>query len=227
MTGPVSFEVEEAEGADLGALSLAGTQRACEQCGGPSWTGRVCTACTYGGTGVPAPPGASFAFGWPERQAGRPAAERTPYPAPERSSRDRMPEGGVTYPPAFLTLVRDAEAWEWACLLQAARGWKQHSTRGVPLKVVDSYAVRMHRGQYRAVAVHTGGAWSSVWIWGPDLPLFGHCGVTELRMWLCGPVEQPMPASWYAELRAKRQEQAAGAKAAAKARPKKAKGEGL
>lgn len=226
MTGPVSFEVEEAEGADLGALSLAGTQRVCDLCGGPHWTGGIwCTRCTYGD--APAPPGASFVFGWPKQQAERPAAERAPYPAPERSSRDRMPEGGVTYPPAFLTLVRDAEAWGWACLLQAARGWKQHSTRGVPLKVVDSYAVRMHRGQYRAVAVHEGGAWSTVWIWGTDLSLFGHCGVTELREWLASPADAPVAAGWYSDLRVKRQKQAVKAKAAAKARPKKAKSEGL
>lgn len=80
------------------------------------------------------------------------------YPAPEVTSRD-MVAGPVKS--AVEDLADQAGTFGWSVDVTYARGCFPHATTGRPGPVRDSLAVRMARGNARAVAVHKGGAsWS-------------------------------------------------------------------
>lgn len=75
-------------------------------------------------------------------------------PPPEVTSRDRV-EGPV--PKAAQALARLAVAHGWAVRVTYARGPRVHSTHGTVTRIADSIAVRMRRGEQRAVAFWTDG----------------------------------------------------------------------
>jgi hypothetical protein len=96
----------------------------------------------------------------PELSFARPPLKVLPdYPAPEVTSRE-----GRSGPEK--RAVQDLEAYArergWKAWTTYARGHAPHATHGTPLKVADSLAVRMMRGQERAWAVYRGG---STWSW--------------------------------------------------------------
>lgn len=112
--------------------------------------------------------------------------ESNPYPPCEVSSRQRCSQALQT-PSPVLGLERFAQSHGWQTVTTYARGHKMHSGTGRALGVVDSWAVRFgghpETGR-RAVAVHMGGSWNSMLIWGPDLPFFSHLSITDLKQFL-------------------------------------------
>lgn len=92
-----------------------------------------------------------------------PAAEE-PFPAPLRASTD---SGGTPeYPGGVVGLQRDAQRAGWSTELTYAVGYMPHSTHGRPgTAPKPSWALRMARGDERAVAVHRDGSWDSLWRW--------------------------------------------------------------
>lgn len=118
-----------------------------------------------------------------------------PYPAPVTHSRGPLP---LTFPipkPAAL-LAELAREHSWEVRMQYSQGNVPHSTTGAPGALRDLIGLRFGAHPItprQAYAVYSrpaaGGtwAWSSVMIWGPDLPPFGGCGVTELKAYLMMP----------------------------------------
>lgn len=88
-----------------------------------------------------------------------PVPEPEPYPEPVVSSRDGVPGPKKT---AVAALVRLAEAHGWSVQVTYAKGCFPHGATGRPGAPKESLAVRMERGQERAVAVYVGG---STWSW--------------------------------------------------------------
>jgi hypothetical protein len=154
-------------------------------------------------------------------------AERPPFPAPEVTSRDPWPKGWVM-PAAALSLASDARGWGWQAVTQYARGQMPHAITGRPGTPAHTVAVRLggHArtdrqayAVYRSPVSRPAWTWSSVQIWGPDLPPFGQCGVTELREWLS--LAGDVPRLWFSGIALRREEQALRARQSAAARPKK------
>lgn len=119
-------------------------------------------------------------------------AEPLPRPAPEATSRDPWPDGVAT-PSAVLKLAQDAREAGWEVLTAYSCGygvmyrgsWQREERIGIrfglhPLTDRRAYAV------YRRTAGEKPGAWAwdQVYLWGPDLPPFGLCSVTDLRDFL-------------------------------------------
>jgi hypothetical protein len=156
------------------------------------------------------------------------AVEPLPFPAPEASSRTPWPTE-LEVPSSVLKLRWEAEQkWGWLVKTQYARGRMPHATTGRPGALVHTVALRFggHRltgrqayAVYRSPVARLAWAWGGVWIWGPDLPPFGQCGVTELREFLIdgGRVH----GRWMDDIRQRKVEQAQRVKATAAARPKK------
>jgi hypothetical protein len=98
-----------------------------------------------------------------------------PYPAPLVTSEDGAPGPVKT---AVTSLVREVTAVGWTAVVTYAKGWMPHATHGRPgAQPVESLAVRMHRGDRRAVAIYVSGSswsWDSLWVWAlgefPDKP---------------------------------------------------------
>jgi hypothetical protein len=66
-----------------------------------------------------------------------------------------------------------AEALGWTVHVTYAEGNYPHSTTGRPGALKASYAVRMRKDAYGAVAVYVGGSswsWDYLYVWGPDQP---------------------------------------------------------
>lgn len=82
-----------------------------------------------------------------------------PYPTPLVSSRDSQ-DGPVKR--AVADMVKLAQACRWTVSTTYARGWVPHAKLGTPsTEPRDSVAVRMFRGDQRAVAVYVdhGSSW--------------------------------------------------------------------
>ena len=84
------------------------------------------------------------------------------YPAPSLTS--VMPYGKPASAPAA-SLYALALAHGWQGEITYARGCPPHATHGRPTAERFSEAVRLHRGDQRAVAVRMGGSWASLWTW--------------------------------------------------------------
>lgn len=217
MTMPVEMEIEAREIPASHLLSVR-----CTGCGGRTLAapGRErlarCATCWGGSVLLPARSMAyTIPVGWPLLRVTLVEQERTPYPAPEVSSRDDIAAlHGVVWPSAVEKLASDGSALAWDVRKQWARGCLPHATTGRPGASEDSFAVCFARDVWTAWAVYRGGAWKFVWMTGKDLPPFGLGGVTDLREWLADP---DRPASWYDAIR----ERVANRKEAAKSRPKK------
>lgn len=105
----------------------------------------------------------------------------------------RMDLGCVSVPAPVSSLAEYAFEHGWKVHLQYSRGCFPHGTTGKPTAVRHVIGLRFgdHPDTSRqAYAVYSApvssGAWSwsSVQIWGPDLPPYGGCGVTELKAYL-------------------------------------------
>jgi len=128
----------------------------------------------------------------------QPIPEPTPYPSPEYVGTV------VEYPNLFgtaesrtpapvLSLAGYAFEYGWKVHLQYSRGYFPHGTTGKPTAVRHVIGLRFgdHPDTTRqAYAVYSAsvssGAWSwtSIQIWGPDLPPYGGCGMSELKAYL-------------------------------------------
>lgn len=116
---------------------------------------------------------------------------REPFPAPLRSSRISI--SGVQVPTPVLSLVEFARENSWEVRTQYSQGCMPHATTGRPGVLKDLIGVRFGAHPMtprQAYAVYSrnasggGWAWSSVMIWGPDLPPYRGCGISELKAYL-------------------------------------------
>lgn len=106
------------------------------------------------GTGQPLPP-------VPYGRTPPPAPE--PFPLPEHTSNQPHPQA-IPQPVVSLNLL--ALMAGWGVLLTHSRGHVPHATTGRPLRgAKELWALRMSRGDQRAVAVRQGDKWASLWTW--------------------------------------------------------------
>ncbi len=92
-----------------------------------------------------------------------PPAQPEPYPAPLLTS--DMPYDEPSSKPAA-DLLELALAHGWTGRITYAKGYLPHAAYGTPGKVAKfSEALRLMRGDRRAVAVRMGGSWDSLWTW--------------------------------------------------------------
>lgn len=174
----------------------------------------------------------------PESAAGHEAYDpfavtRKPFPAPRRHSREPAPtvlktgsqernghrdsDRYIETPHPVLALAEFARGQGWQVRVQYSRGHFPHGTTGKPSVLKDLVAVRFGGHGHtprQAYAVYSrnasGGAWtwSSVMVWGPDLPPYGGTdtglGFTELKAYLmmCADSSAEALASWVGDLKA-------------------------
>lgn len=78
-------------------------------------------------------------------------------------------KGPEDWPDPVADLAALARRSAWLYQVTYAKGWTPHASYGTPsAKPKESWALRMRRGQERAVAVRMDGSWSSFWYWSPD-----------------------------------------------------------
>lgn len=91
-----------------------------------------------------------------------------PYPAPLLTS--DMPTDRVASKPVA-DLLKLAQSHGWHGKITHAEGYVPHATTGRPSAASkSSEAVRLARGDQRAVAVRMGGSWDSFWTWSSTQP---------------------------------------------------------
>ena len=141
-------------------------------------------ALTGGGLAGVKEMGYTTPVGYPMGTYVEPEVEVSSYPSPLVSSREgQEPAGG--WPGPVAKLAQFAAERGWAVKCQWAKGAMPHGKHGRPQAVRDSYAVRMRRGEFSAVAVYRGGVWGSVWMWGEAM-LPNQGSVTKLKEFLDG-----------------------------------------
>lgn len=121
------------------------------------------------------------------------AVAREPFPAPVRTSRSPLAEMMAT-PDAALRLAEFAREHGWEVRTQFAQGHYPHATTGRPGALKDTIALRFGGHgltDRQAFAVYVRNAepagtwaWEYVMVWGPDLPPYAGCGITELKAFL-------------------------------------------
>jgi hypothetical protein len=95
------------------------------------------------------------------------APVEAPFPRPRVASTDPIPSYAVQ-PGPVTQLKALAEGKGWLVSVTYSEGYEPHATTGRPsAKVKTKWALRMRRGQERAVAVRTDNAWTSFWHWSP------------------------------------------------------------
>lgn len=113
------------------------------------------------------------------------------FPAPTCTSRDDPASFSVPAP--VLALAEYARGASWSVRVQVSQGRFPHGTTGKPGGLKDVIGVRFganpgtDRQAYAVYAASVGKAdwsWTSVMIWGPDLPPYGGCGIAELKAYL-------------------------------------------
>ena len=120
----------------------------------------------------------------------RPAEpEPEPYPAPALTS--DMPSDQKPSAPAA-ALLSLAVAHGWTGTITHAHGNPPHATHGRPLAAKASEAVRLGRGQQRAVAVRMGGSWTSLWTWSPSQFFTRHATLEAFKMALSTSSRMPV-----------------------------------
>jgi hypothetical protein len=144
-------------------------------------------------------------------------------PAPEVSSRDPWPQT-IEIPSAVVKLEQDARKAGWQVDLAYSRGFGTYRSKAWQREEMISVRCHGHPDSlrrafavYRRTSGKVAGAWSwqQIYLWGPDLPWFGLCNVTELRDFL----DQGgrVPKTWLADVRRRVRE----AELKAAERPKK------
>jgi hypothetical protein len=141
-----------------------------------------------------------------------PPEVREAYPVPEAESRTPWPYG-MEFPAPIDALALFACSAGWKVKVAYSRGRMPHGSTGRPgaLKHLISLRFGGHpmtdRQAYAVYSKSVTGAgtwsWSSVWIWGPDLPPFGMCGQLDFRVYLKEIVilEKPYVATWVGGVR--------------------------
>jgi hypothetical protein len=159
------------------------------------------------------------------------------FPLPIVSSRNPT-LFGEPLPDPVLKLSEFAREHSWEVRAQYSQGHQPHAKTGRPGALKDVIGLRFGAHPLtdrQAYAIYmrnaSGGtwAWDSVVIWGPDLPPFGGCGITDLKEFLREP-GRPAPnmLAWVAVIRHRRDQQEEEAKVRAKERgPVKIKREGF
>lgn len=160
-----------------------------------------------------------------------PVGLREPFPAPALPSRQSR---ALTFPTpsAVLALAEYAREQSWEVRTQYSQGHVPHGTTGKPSALKDMIALRFGRHPMtdrQAYAVYSRNAsggtwtWTSVMIWGPDLPPYGGCGITEIKAYLtlCADTDSVAMGMWVRDLKEIRRNAEVLRKARAKAAPKK------
>lgn len=167
-----------------------------------------------------------------EWEATLPILAAEAFPAPLHHSRESFPAhmGAKLFPAPVLKLATFAREYSWEVRTQYSQGCMPHAITGRPgaLKALIGLRFGAHPMTDRqAYAVYSrpvsGGAWTwaSVAIWGPDLPPYLGCGITELKEYLSEPDIPVIPLlAWVAMIKKGRAEHAAEVKARPKAPPK-------
>ena len=79
-------------------------------------------------------------------------------------------------------VLRLAHSHGWTGAITQARGHVPHATHGTPGKVAKvSDALRLTRGQQRAVAVRMGDKWESLWTWSPEQFFTRHASLEAFK----------------------------------------------
>ena len=135
-----------------------------------------------------------------------------PFPEPQRTSREA---GGFFTPTAVLSLQQYAIEHGWEVRTQYSVGNVPHATTGKPGELRELVGIRFGRHpmtERMAYAVYSrrkdygGWSWGSVMVWGPDLPPFAGCGVTELKAYLQAPgIDTEAIRAWVDDLKAIKQ----------------------
>lgn len=164
------------------------------------------------------------------------AVTREPFPAPRRTSRDDPTTWHLLYPAPVLKLAEFAREHSWEVRTQYSQGHMPHATTGRPGPLRDLIALRFgahpmtDRQAYAVYSRPAGGGtwtWGGVMIWGPDLPPYGGCGITELREYLGDHAFNDSTSqvlSWAIAVKEHRAEQEAAVKAKPKAPAKPKEG---
>jgi hypothetical protein len=101
------------------------------------------------------------------------------YPAPTLTSKD-MPAEEASRPASDLLMLAHERGWIGE--ITQARGHVPHASYGTPGKAAKfSEAVRLRRGDCRAVAVRMDGSWASMWTWSPTQFFARHKLLDEFR----------------------------------------------
>ncbi len=159
-----------------------GKQRTCTSCGQESWTGEQCTRCFVAASG----PHTSLIFdahSGPVRTEGEPS--EVVLRDPEWTRAEPM-----SRPRPVHDLERFAQVAGWRTRVVWSRGWEPAGSHVDLMSVRFSWpntgrgAFAVYRSLVRDEGVKQTWAWSSVYVWGPDLAPFGGCGVTELKHYL-------------------------------------------
>lgn len=155
-------------------------------------------------------------IGWGSRW--EPPVDRAEHPAPQWTSIQAMPDD-VDIPGPVVKLAEYVRDLGWDTRIQYARGNGIHGITGKPTILKHSFALKVgnhDRSERYAVAVYEvpvkGGtaSWGSIWIWGPDLPWFGQCGILDLKQFLSDVAFDSVPALnlWMDMVRARVERQA-------------------
>jgi hypothetical protein len=96
----------------------------------------------------------------------RPAApEKEPFPVPLHTS---DMSHTLRWPQPVTDIVHAAHVHGWENRITYAQGWVPHATHGTPsARPKQLWAVRLRRGDQRAVAVRADDSWKSFWTWSP------------------------------------------------------------
>lgn len=147
-------------------------------------------------------------------EAGLPAAESHPdpflvcFPMPENLL--VIPEPAQFPPPLTGATTRPVDDWPgpveqlaalaatlgWNLKVTYAHGFTPHARLGTPSAMPkESWAIRLNRGDERAVAVRMAGMWSSFWYWSPNTLMRRSDTLIDFRARLC-PQGYPQPVSF-------------------------------
>lgn len=89
-------------------------------------------------------------------------------------------------------LLTHAQGFGWDGVITHARGHVPHATHGRPGTEKASEAVRLQRGDQRAVAVRMGGSWTSLWTWSTTQFFTRHKLLDEFKAALSTLVDNPV-----------------------------------
>lgn len=119
-----------------------------------------------------------------------PEVVEQPFPAPILTSDT---DSVITPSQPAGALLALASGSGWAGVITHAHGHMPHATHGRPSAAAKkSEAVRLVRGNQRAVAVRMGGSWSSLWTWSSTQFFTRHATLEAFKNALAQPVDGPV-----------------------------------
>lgn len=141
------------------------------------------------------------------------------YPAPVVTSRESW--DGTGCPAVVLAHAERARAASWGVRVQRSRGRAPHAAHGAPGALKWLYALVLGNGKWSAYAVHDGGKWTSVMLWGCARPWFPYASIADLAEYVSARGE--MDDAWYAAIIERESGKIERARANARARAQKTK----